>query len=764
MRLQAYAAVEPIENEEIGDTRSSRVAHRLITLSRTRSMEYGATGENPYTPMIAFAFTVNYILGVGALAVPYAIYHAGVFFGVLMLFGISLLSYITVMWLCETCQRTRDIDLHENEATRLLKDPSDFPEVAMLCSLYLGVYGARLYRFSLINLAYAGLIGYTQVFVNSLVSQTPIFLGITVTNWSSSGNVNSSLCSTLDGATYADNPPYMSTLELINIDGFGLLFSTVIYAQLFHHSVPAILAPLSRHNHSKGKQIFGAALLTTTLFYVALGISASLYFGPKLLSSVNLNWASFTWGYAPDDIPQIATFFSVLIVLFPALDTLSVFPLVAITLGGTLSGMFPHDFNQSKSSKRKLTGRLIAAIPPCIIALLVRDLSVTLQFSGIFGVYVAFIAPALLQYFSKQANERPNVYTSVFNKKNWVHTCTCDCFRLGMDWGSLFHDTGETPVLSSPKVKQLPIARLDRTSWMKEEHAMEVAETRSSRAAHQLISFSLSRSMSFNVMEYDDVEMAYTPVVAYSFTVNYILGVGSLGVPYALYHAGLGFGSLLLVFVSWLSYITVMWVSETMLRARELDAHNPHTKLLQDPMHFPEVTTLCERFLGHFGARIYQLSLLGLMYGGLIGYSQVFVNSIASQLVNWDISNTVVAVLFGLIVVPLSCVDLNEQIHVQVTMAILRFVALLTMIISAAVAVWTDSNDSGSNDTSSAPYISEVPLFNFHGFGLLFSTTVFSQLFQHSVPGLLAPLSKANQPKAAAIFGSALLTTTLFYL
>ncbi|KDO27656.1 hypothetical protein SPRG_06927 [Saprolegnia parasitica CBS 223.65] len=334
-----------------------------------------------------------------------------------------------------------------------------------------------------------------------------------------------------------------------------------------------------------------------------------------------------------------------------------------------------------------------------------------------------------------------------------------------MDWGTLYHDTGDSLVQSQrSSLALLPMASTTTRSWASmDENAHDVAETRSSRAAHQLISFSLSRSMSFQVLEYD-VASAYSPLVAYSFTVNYILGVGSLGVPYALYHAGLLFGSIMLVVVSWLSYITVMWVSETTVRARELDAMNTHTKLLADPMHFPEVTTLCERFLGHFGARVYQISLLGLMYGGLIGYAQVFVNSIASQLASLAISNVAVAIFFGLIVVPLSCVDLNEQIHIQVGMAVLRFVALLTMIVSAAVAMWTDAADSGSATTTTTPYLSDVPLVNFGGFGLLFSTTVFSQLFQHSVPGLLAPLSRANQPKAAQIFGGALLTTTLFYL
>ncbi|CAK4070739.1 unnamed protein product [Aphanomyces euteiches] len=321
-----------------------------------------------------------------------------------------------------------------------------------------------------------------------------------------------------------------------------------------------------------------------------------------------------------------------------------------------------------------------------------------------------------------------------------------------MDWRSVYDDAGDKSKEERQPLKTMPL----------DDNTVEIGETRSSRAAHQLISFSLSRSLSFNPA---DSSPGYSPLVAYSFTVNYILGVGSLGVPYALYKAGIVFGSIMLIVVSFLSYMTVMWVSETTARARELDAKNSKTKLLRDPFHFPEVTTLCYRFLGVVGASLYQICLLGLMCGGLLGYSQVFVNSLVSQLPDFQHSNGIVAAIFGLIVVPLSCVDLNEQIHVQVIMAIVRFVALTTMIVSATIAIFTGPNDSGAAvKAAHAPYASTVPLIDLDSFGLLFSTAVFSQLFQHSVPGLLAPLARKDQAKASAIFGSALGTTTLFYL
>ena len=51
-------------------------------------------------------------------------------------------------------------------------------------------------------------------------------------------------------------------------------------------------------------------------------------------------------------------------------------------------------------------------------------------------------------------------------------------------------------------------------------------------------------------------------------------------------------------------------------------------------------------------------------------------------------------------------------------------------------------------------------LFDLSGFGLLFSTAVFSQLFQHSVPGLVRPLPERSRGRPVMRTFAAALTTT----
>lgn len=62
----------------------------------------------------------------------------------------------------------------------------------------------------------------------------------------------------------------------------------------------------------------------------------------------------------------------------------------------------------------------------------------------------------------------------------------------------------------------------------------------------------------------------YGPTTAWFFTVNYVLGVGCLGVPRAIYRAGLVLGPVVMVVTTAVSYLTVMWVAETVARAELL--------------------------------------------------------------------------------------------------------------------------------------------------------------------------------------------------
>ena len=156
-----------------------------------------------------------------------------------------------------------------------------------------------------------------------------------------------------------------------------------------------------------------------------------------------------------------------------------------------------------------------------------------------------------------------------------------------------------------------------------------------------------------------------------------------------------------------------------------------------------EVTDLTLDILGPHGFILYQMALAVLTYVGLLAYTQVFVQSFVSQV--WPAAPVFVPnLLFGFVVIPLSCFDLAEQITVQVIMSLLRFVALGSLFGMTLMAIfqnksYTDSSGHFGNFAELVPEIKEyansqlsdrqsaysTPLCNLSGFGVMFTTAIF---------------------------------------
>lgn len=165
-----------------------------------------------------------------------------------------------------------------------------------------------------------------------------------------------------------------------------------------------------------------------------------------------------------------------IVVIFPALDTISVFPLIANTLGNNLCSaaigpktikwvaqslhmqkvairrvqviMCRHGSNQRmagnssydqlSSDERKLLfeqssrvttifWRLVAALPPLLGSLIAADLSFSLLLAGAAGVYVAFFAPSLLQLRSISHSSSSASAKTIF--QGW-YSSSCLCYPV----------------------------------------------------------------------------------------------------------------------------------------------------------------------------------------------------------------------------------------------------------------------------------------------------------------------------------------------
>ena len=457
-----------------------------------------------YGPAVCYALTVNYILGVGCLGVPFAFLKSGAILGTLIIFVITLVTLSTVLWIAEashTSTQIRNFESLEKEKrfsndirnkiliggsknySSVLSDEEDSqspkhfsqgiirrnshiirnqhdPEVTELVLLFLGEYWSSIYQISLILLTSIGSLAYTQIFVSTFIFQLfpscsvllPILIFSSVVVPLSCMEISEqifvqilmsglrflSLAILLVGiiialfVDFADSqvaslitnnddfrspisPPYLNpNVPLFQYTGFGLMFTTAIFSQLFQHSVPGLVRPLALADRKSVPAIFLFALSTTGTIYILMGLSSIFYFGDDVQEAVNLNFVGFTWGLSRGTSSYyiLVKYLSFVVVLFPAMDTLSIYPLIAHTVANSLHAYFPTSFKILQSIVRipkhkaksymALIWKLVASVPPIFLSVYVTDLSISLQFTGICGIVVALVVPSLLHIYSRE--------------------------------------------------------------------------------------------------------------------------------------------------------------------------------------------------------------------------------------------------------------------------------------------------------------------------------------------------------------------------
>mmetsp|Transcript_29204 Transcript_29204/g.44149 ORF Transcript_29204/g.44149 Transcript_29204/m.44149 type:complete len:251 (-) Transcript_29204:55-807(-) len=201
---------------------------------------------------------------------------------------------------------------------------------------------------------------------------------------------------------------------LANFSGFHKMMPIMVYAAIFHFSIPSLAKEVSRK--SQLGNIFAMTFVLCGLLYTCIGAIGAWYFGGDVQQSVNLNWADYHGGtgeiFSDADGQKLtwihvawwARMLSFFILIFPAINVVSTFPLYALSLGNDLMRIYYGDNVCLVEKNRRITSlfRAIAAIPPLIGGLFVRDLGTIAGYTGLSGLAIAFCFPALLYIRSTQ--------------------------------------------------------------------------------------------------------------------------------------------------------------------------------------------------------------------------------------------------------------------------------------------------------------------------------------------------------------------------
>lgn len=166
----------------------------------------------------------------------------------------------------------------------------------------------------------------------------------------------------------------------------------------------------------------------------------------------------------------------------------------------------------------------------------------------------------------------------------------------------------------------------------------------------------------------------------------------------------------------------------------------------------------CTLFLGRIGNIGYCFCIVCVLFGYLWGYCSEFGRALAEALPiqNAD-SYRFWVLIFASLVVPISCLELKEQVCLQTSISMLAMLLSMVVIISPLFAEYTDSVQFGSQTHAIG-----APLWDVTGLYKTFPIICFSLVFHHSVGTLSVDVKDKSQ--LDNIFFITLLIVGLIYL
>lgn len=119
-------------------------------------------------------------------------------------------------------------------------------------------------------------------------------------------------------------------------------------------------------------------------------------------------------------------FIEYFLALFPVFTLSTSFPIIAITLRNNLQSLFLNE-DTSYNVFQKLVFPILAILPPYLIALYTKDLSILVGITGSYaGAGIQYLIPTFLVYYARQETNNViglgvrNKFASPFSSKYWL--------------------------------------------------------------------------------------------------------------------------------------------------------------------------------------------------------------------------------------------------------------------------------------------------------------------------------------------------------
>ncbi|XP_012061431.1 PREDICTED: transmembrane protein 104 homolog [Atta cephalotes] len=211
---------------------------------------------------------------------------------------------------------------------------------------------------------------------------------------------------------------------IANLAGIPSLFGACVYSFMCHHSLPALVTPIV--NKSKLSQFLALDYTLIAFFYLLLALTGIFAF-QRLDDLYTLDFGPRGLGNCSKSDNIFMLFMEYFLALFPVFTLSTSFPIIAITLRNNLQTLFLKEDTSYNLCFRKLVFPVLAIIPPYLIAIITKDLSILVGITGSYaGAGIQYLIPTFLVYYARQKTNKiiglgvMNKFASPFSGRCWL--------------------------------------------------------------------------------------------------------------------------------------------------------------------------------------------------------------------------------------------------------------------------------------------------------------------------------------------------------
>ncbi|OQR98708.1 hypothetical protein ACHHYP_08273 [Achlya hypogyna] len=418
------------------------------------TLDASAMGVKTYGSVVAVAMTLNYMVGTGCFGLPYAFATAGIGLTSIFLIVGFLGALITMNYTLEAMARAEGVIATSKTSGAMPEHRLTYRKIdfSVIGEIFAGRTGYSIVQGVLVLYCLGSLWSYASIFASSVAS---IFFSFVLDDScdayspsASSGcmeayygamavfSIISIILVLMDLGDQATIQKILSayrilafalmlgtiTVKLVvdggadvsarldargawafNVHNFGAGFGPTLLALNCQYNMPDALQPLHQAKKHHARAITFSAMSMAGACYLLLGLLGALAFD-NVNPLASLMWSDFTgcgngWNACPSGRPSwFGSAVHIIVLMFPIVNVTSTFPMVGLTVGGNILTSLPKSITAPLGPARSRDlSRLIAAVPPLVLATIFKKLDAIFTFAGFFGFALGLIIPVWFQ-------------------------------------------------------------------------------------------------------------------------------------------------------------------------------------------------------------------------------------------------------------------------------------------------------------------------------------------------------------------------------